>query len=197
MPRPRAKDHDAKRHRLLREAARLFAEQGVDGASMSQLAQACGVSKANIYHYYPGKDALLFDVLDSYLRGLRDRVLAVPLDGAADVDLHTLIAAILQAYAGSDYEHRVQQTGLSALPKAQQAILRGYQRDLVMHMSRALTRAAPDTFSGDARKLREATMAVFGMLNWFYMWNRDETEAARTSYARTVADMVLGGLPRL
>ncbi|MBB5514189.1 AcrR family transcriptional regulator [Rubricella aquisinus] len=197
MPRPRAKDHDAKRHRLLREAARLFAEQGVDGASMSQLAQACGVSKAAIYHYYPGKDALLFDVLDSYLHGLRDQVVAVPLDGAPDADLHALIAAILRAYAGSDNEHRVQQTGLSALPDAQQAVLRGYQRDLVMHMSRALTRTAPDAFAGDARKLREATMAVFGMLNWFYMWNRDETEDARASYARTVADMVLGGVPRI
>jgi AcrR family transcriptional regulator len=36
---------------------------------MSQLAAACGISKANIYHYYDGKEALLFDLLEATCRG--------------------------------------------------------------------------------------------------------------------------------
>ena len=81
MARPIAKDHDAKRVHILKTAARVFAQTGFVRASMSQVAKDCGISKANIYHYYSGKDALLFDILDTYLLELRDRLLHLPLDG--------------------------------------------------------------------------------------------------------------------
>ena len=65
MARTIAKDHDAKRAHILKTAARVFAEEGFARASMNQLARACGISKANIYHYYDSKDALHFDILAS------------------------------------------------------------------------------------------------------------------------------------
>ena len=60
MARPIAKDYDAKRSHILKTAARVFADTGYARASMSQVAKDCGFSKANIYHYYSSKDALLF-----------------------------------------------------------------------------------------------------------------------------------------
>ena len=74
MARSIATDHDDKRLVILKAAARLFADEGYGRASMSALASACGISKANIYHYYSSKEALLFDILDTHLKGLRDRV---------------------------------------------------------------------------------------------------------------------------
>ena len=50
MARTIAKDHDQKRALILSASARLFAEEGYDRASMTQIARACGISKANIYH---------------------------------------------------------------------------------------------------------------------------------------------------
>ena len=52
MARPIAKDHSEKRAHILRIAARVFADGGIARASMAQVAEACGISKANIYHYY-------------------------------------------------------------------------------------------------------------------------------------------------
>ncbi|MGB7317185.1 MAG: helix-turn-helix domain-containing protein, partial [Planktotalea sp.] len=80
MPRPIAKDHAEKRLHILKEAARVFAEEGIARASMAQVAVAAGVSKANIYHYYDSKHALLFDILDSYLCALRDRLAGLDLN---------------------------------------------------------------------------------------------------------------------
>lgn len=40
-------------------ACRLFAQRGFDGVSMRDIAEACGVSKATLYHYFPDKDSLL------------------------------------------------------------------------------------------------------------------------------------------
>ena len=70
-----ARDHDEKRGQILLAAAKVFATEGYDRSSMTRLAEECGISKANIYHYYPSKEALLYDILDSHLRALRDTVL--------------------------------------------------------------------------------------------------------------------------
>ncbi len=195
MPRSIARDHDEKRGQILATAARVFAREGFDRASMSRLAAACGISKANIYHYYGSKDALLFDILDAHLSALRDRVLAVDGTGLSpEMHLHGVVAEILLAYRGADDAHRVQVDAIGLLPEAEQEVLRGYQRELVALVSGILLRIAPDAFAGQSRKLRAATMSLFGMLNWFYMWNRDDSDAARLDYAKLATELVLKGL---
>lgn len=198
MARTIAKDHDAKRIHILKTAARVFADEGYSRSSMAQVARDCGISKANIYHYYDSKDALLFDILDNYLRALRDRVRDLPLAGKdPETQLDMLVADILLAYEGMDHEHKIQTEGIPMLPTDQQRILKGYQREMVTQMSDILAAIAPDVFARDAARLRAATMSVFGMLNWFYMWNPGADHAAREEYAALVAQMTLQGVKGL
>ena len=42
----------------------MFLEHGYDNTPMSQLAKELGLSKAGLYHHYPSKESLLFDVID-------------------------------------------------------------------------------------------------------------------------------------
>ncbi|WP_322865366.1 TetR/AcrR family transcriptional regulator [Aquicoccus sp. G2-2] len=198
MARTIAKDHGEKRAQILKSAAKVFANKGFDRASMSLLAAECGISKANIYHYYESKDALLFDVLDNYLSTLRDRVCGIDLTGKPpEAALRETVLQILLAYQGADDEHRVQGSGLAALPQAQQSVLRAYQRDMVRHLSSILAANAPAQFENAPDKLRATTMSVFGMLNWFYMWNPGADAPARHAYARHISDLTLGGLGAL
>ena len=67
MPRGKAATFELQRAAILETAAHLFAENGFAGTSMADLAKACGVSKALLYHYYRDKEHLLFDTADSYL----------------------------------------------------------------------------------------------------------------------------------
>ncbi len=195
MARTIAKDHDQKRTHILKGAAKVFATEGFDRASMRQLAQECDVSKATIYHYYDSKDALLFDILDSYLLELRNRVCELDLSGKPPAEqLHAVVSEILLAYRGMDHEHQIQTGSLSALPPEQQSILRGYQRDLVRFVSGVIATQAPEIFDGKARKLHATTMSVFGMLNWYYMWNKNADKAEREDYARLVSALVLKGV---
>jgi len=198
MARTIAKDHDHKRAQILRAAAKVFATEGFDRASMTQLARECGISKANIYHYYDGKDAILFDILDSYLRNLRDRIVGIDVAGLTpEQRLQRTVCEILLAYQGADHEHQVQISGMSALPPEQQKLLRGYQRDMVTYLSDTIRAIAPQVFDDDAGKLRATTMSVFGMLNWYYMWNSGAGSQARDDYARLVSDLTLRGVAGL
>ena len=70
MARTRANDFEEKRHNLLLDAARVFASQGMEKASMSQIAREAGVSKSLLYHYYPSKDALIFAIIEAHLEDL-------------------------------------------------------------------------------------------------------------------------------
>jgi len=55
--------HEEQRLRLLAQARRLFASQGVKETSMAQIAKACKVTKAGIYHYFKSKEDILKDIL--------------------------------------------------------------------------------------------------------------------------------------
>ncbi|MDP2120898.1 MAG: TetR/AcrR family transcriptional regulator [Hoeflea sp.] len=198
MARTIAKDHEAKREAILHTAARFFAENGFDRASMGKLAEACGVSKALIYHYYPSKDALLFDILDTHLTALVTVVEAAAAEpGTPQSRLRALIRAILVAYRDSDAEHKVQLEALSSLPEDDQRHLRALQRRLVTAMSEAVRAIEPDRFSGRPDLVGPVTMSVFGMLNWFYLWHRPGGPIDRDAYADIVTDLVIGGLPKV
>ena len=197
MVRTIAKDYDTKREKILIAAAHVFAHRGVASASMAEVAKACGISKGNIYHYYDSKLAILFEILDSYLSRLRGRIIDIKLD-AGDVhgSLEKLCAEILDAYEGMDDEHKIQTEGIPLLPEGQQTVLKGYQRDMVRHMEAFLS-AATESLQSDTETRRAATMSVFGMLNWFYMWNTHKDADGRAAYAKTVAAITMGGVQAL
>jgi AcrR family transcriptional regulator len=54
---------------VLRAALELFAERGIEAASMDAIAQQSGVSKATIYNHWEDKEALLLEVM-CFIHGL-------------------------------------------------------------------------------------------------------------------------------
>jgi len=195
MARSIAKDHEEKRLAILHTAARFFAEHGFDRSSMNQLAGACGVSKALIYHYYDSKDALLFDIVHTHLDSLLETVRSA--DGAnrdAEQNLREIIRAILMAYRDADAEHQVQTEAMTSLPPQQRAALADLQRQMVRIVSNALARVTPEVYTAQPDKLRPVTMTLFGMINWFYMWHRPGKGISREGYADLVTDLVLRGV---
>ncbi|WP_136443313.1 TetR/AcrR family transcriptional regulator [Pacificoceanicola onchidii] len=195
MARTIAKDHEEKRGHIMTCAAKIFATLGYHKASMTLLAQECGMSKANLYHYYDSKDAILFDLLDLYLFNLRNRILILDLRGmSSEAQFRHVVREILLAYEGQDDQHKVQMNALESLPKDQQEHLRNYQRSLVGFMSQIIAYAGPESLSDDLNRLRGVTMSVFGMLNWFHMWNAKANQQEREEYATLVCDLTLKGL---
>jgi AcrR family transcriptional regulator len=70
----------AKRSQILAAATELIATHGVEGMTMRQLASACGLNIATLYHYFGSKSDLLGAIVDErhYDTGLRH--LALPID---------------------------------------------------------------------------------------------------------------------
>ncbi len=108
-----------------------------------------------------------------------------------------IVTETLHAYEGMDEEHKIQNEGIPLLDESQQEILRGYQRDMVAQLSAIVAAIAPEVFAGDRGKLRSTVMSVFGMMNWFYMWNSTADKKARDQYADLVTRLTLNGVQGL
>jgi len=193
MARTRANDYDKKRLGILSQSASLFAQHGFTGTSITMIAEACGVSKALMYHYYNSKDDVLFDLLADHLNHLIAAVEAAS-ESASDGKerLFAICTALLEAYRGADAEHQVQISSLKLLPQAQQSVLKELERQLVVIFSNAIAATLP-TVADRPDVLKPLTMSLFGMLNWHYLWFRDGKGMTREAYARMAAGLVLAG----
>jgi TetR/AcrR family transcriptional regulator len=192
MARLRATDYADKRRTILDRSAELFSEYGYDRASMNKIAAACGVSKANLYHYYKDKDALLFDVIRFHLDHLLQVVRAADQPALApQVRLRELAAALLEAYRNADAQHHVQINSLRFLSAERQSELKNKERELVRIFSDAVAGVAPQL--RDAPLLKPVTMSLFGMLNWHYLWFKEGGAVTRADYAELVARLITDG----
>ena len=192
MARPRASDHDDKRAALLGKAAELFASRGYDRTSMMEIASALGVSKALFYHYYPSKNALLFDIIKGHLQALVEAAEAADLPGAAPEErLRRVISAILDCYRGADAEHKIQINHLQQLEAAEQSELKRLERRLVEIVGAIVTALNPAL---PRERVRPATMTIFGALNWKYMWFREDGPMSHEAYAEMATRMFVAGV---
>lgn len=74
---------EARRH-ILETAHALFARDGYEGVSMERVADAAGIKKANLFHYYPTKPALGAAVLEEAARRHAEGMRALFADPAQD-----------------------------------------------------------------------------------------------------------------
>lgn len=195
MARTRANDFEEKQRGILDSAAAVFAEQGMDKASMAQIALAAAVSKASLYHYYPSKDALIFAIIMTHLEELE-----VAIEEADDPDLppkqrlRQLVGAVLENYRGADNEHKVQLNASAALNDAQKAEIMGIERNVVKRFSAVLRDISPDLDSKERPLLMPVTMSLFGMMNWVYMWFKEGGRISRDDYADVATTLILEGI---
>jgi TetR/AcrR family transcriptional regulator len=196
MARPRANNYDDKRRAILDRSAELFSEYGYDRASMSRIATACGVSKANLYHYYKDKDELLFDVIRFHLESLLQVVEAADQPGLPpEQRLRELVTALLEAYRDADAQHSVQISSMRFLSDERQNELKNMERKLVRTFSDAVSGVAPQIKG--TTLLKPVTMALFGMINWHYLWFRNSGPFTRADYANLATRLIVDGTRNL
>jgi TetR/AcrR family transcriptional regulator len=196
MARPRAADYDGKRKAILDRSAKLFAKNGYDRTSMAEVAAACRVSKALLYHYYVSKEELLFDILKLHLDELIDAVRSVDSKLTPKRRLRALVGALLEAYRDADSQHKIQINELSKLPAAKREKLIALERELVRIFSDAIATVNKNV-GASPRLLKPVTMSLFGMLNWHYMWFREGGPMSREEYASLATQLLVEGAASL
>ena len=193
MSRTRAANYDEQRDMILRRAAHLFARRGYSATSMNQVAEACGLSKATLYHYYRDKYNLLVSIADGHVSHLQALVSEVSALGLApEQRLRELILRIVGDYADAQDAHRVLTEDVKFLEPADQQRVLDKEREVVAGFAQALSDAHPPV--ADARLSKPLTMLLFGMINWMFTWMKPGGELTHQAMAPIVADLFSGGV---
>jgi TetR/AcrR family transcriptional regulator len=193
MARTRSPTHDDQRGQILARAAELFARRGYTATTMNEVAAACEVSKATLYHYVRDKHALLAQIALGHvarLQQLTDEVARERLEPEAR--LRRLIERFLQAYGDAQHEHRVLTDDMKFLQEADRARVRAGQRAVVAAFADAVAAVRP---GADAAGLaKPLAMLLFGMINWTFTWLQPGGRLTHAALAPIVADLFCHGL---
>jgi AcrR family transcriptional regulator len=101
---PQAIDADA-RSEILAAAGRLFAERGVSGTTMVEIARASGLRQSSLYYYFPNKEHVLEAIVVEANRVPLALVEQVRRDGGpAPVQLYRIIRADVVALSSLPYD---------------------------------------------------------------------------------------------
>jgi AcrR family transcriptional regulator len=172
----------------------LFAQRGYPGTSMNEVAQACGLSKATLYHYYKDKYALLVSITEGHVQRLHGLVAEVTAERLApEAHLRELVRRIVEEYAGAQAAHRVLTEDVRFLHEPDRERVLNKEREVVAGFARAVVALRPDLKR--AKLAKPLTMLLFGMINWMFTWLRPGGELDHEAIAPMVADLFLRGLP--
>ncbi|EIJ45227.1 transcription regulator protein [Herbaspirillum sp. GW103] len=193
MARKRAAGYDNQRETIIEQAAALFARNGFVGTSMNEVALACGLSKASLYHYFADKHQLLMHICEDHI----DRLCAL-VEEVAQQDLlpeprlRLLIQRFVEEYRDAQNEHRVLTEDVRFLePGDQKRILNG-ERKVVKAVADAMCAVRPEL--DRSRMAKPLAMLLFGMINWMFMWLKPDGELTHERMAVVVSDLLFGGI---
>jgi AcrR family transcriptional regulator len=193
MGRGRSATYDDQRDMILERAAHLFAHRGYPGTSMNQVAEACGLSKATLYHYYKDKYALLLSIADGHVSRLQGIVHeALAHDGTAEAHMRELIRRLVEEYAHAQNAHRVLTEDVKFLEPADRKKVLDKEREVVDGFAKVVMAMRPDLKRASLSK--PLTMLLFGMVNWMFTWMKPDGAIDYDAMAPVVADLFLGGL---
>jgi len=193
MARGRHSGYEDQRGMILARAAALFARGGYPGTSMNQVAEACGLSKATLYHYYRDKYELLVSIAEGHvsrLQGIVDEALAG--EPSPQGQLRALIRRLVEEYASAQNEHRVLTEDVKFLQPGDRERILAQEREVVAAFARVVAALRPDL--QQAAMSKPLTMLLFGMVNWLFTWMKPEGPLSYDDMAPMVADLFLGGL---
>ena len=193
MARGKSATYDDQRDMILGRAAQLFAKHGYPSTSMNLVAQACGLSKATLYHYYHDKYSLLVSIADGHVSRLAAMVedeQALALKGEAR--LRYLIYRIVEEYSGAQDAHRVLTEDVKFLELADRERVLDKERLVVAGFARAVAEMQPGLASEHLSK--PLTMLLFGMVNWMFTWMKPDGKLDHAAMGPIVADLFLGGI---
>jgi AcrR family transcriptional regulator len=184
---------ETRRVEIMRAAARVFRARGFAAAGMREIALAADLSPANLYHYFRGKDELLFFCQDRALDRLLEALAAARSDrGHLAARLRDIaVAHVLCLVDG--VEGSAAHLEVNALPARLRTRIVA-KRDRYERGVRALV---ADGIRRGALRAADATVttrAFLGALNWTAHWFRPDGAQSPQRVAELVADYAVAGL---
>lgn len=173
-----------RRRDIVHQAAHLFDAAGYHRTSMEDLAEAVGLAKPTLYHYFSGKEEILYRIHHDFISLLIPRQEERAASGVNPAEqLRGVMGDILElmethrGHVRVFFEHRRE------LPAGWQEKI-AEQRARYHAMIEAVLESGVAAGHFRPVDIRLVSLMVFGMCNWAYQWYRPDGPMG----ARQIAD---------
>ena len=187
---------DGERYRaILETAARLICERGYEGTSMQEIAAACRMTKAGLYHHVQNKEQLLFDIMSYGMDAFEQQVLDKVRDNPDPVErLRECMRLNIHLVTGGCSKEVI-------IILHEHATLTGEARAFIDSRKKAYVRFLEDSFSEAVRMGRirtvQPTVAAFsflGMVLWIYKWFQPDGRLTAEQVSHEMVELLFAGL---
>ncbi|CAN7296995.1 TetR/AcrR family transcriptional regulator [Variovorax sp. LjRoot290] len=185
--------YDGQREMILSNAAQLFAQRGFAGTSMNEVAAACGVSKATLYHYVRDKHDLAVRIAEEHVQRLESVVQEVLREHQApEARLAELIRRFVAEYAIAQNAQRVLTEDVRFLREEDQERILNVERRVVAAFARTIAEVRGE--DPQSKLGKPMAMLLFGMINWMFTWLKPGRELDHDAIGAMVSELFFGGV---
>ncbi|MEE4597779.1 TetR/AcrR family transcriptional regulator [Streptomyces sp. DSM 41524] len=184
----------SRREQILKEAARLFAERGFHGVGVDEIGAAVGISGPGLYRHFPGKEAMLAELLvgisGRLLTGGKRRAAAGEGTGRAPAEV---LDSLIEGHIDFALDDRpliiLHDRELDRLRDTDRKLVRSLQRQYVELWVEVVRKVYPRLAEAEARA---CVHAVFGLLNSTPHLGRPGALPGRAATATLLHRLALG-----
>jgi AcrR family transcriptional regulator len=194
MGQPR-RSRDLMEKEILDRAAELFAQRGIAGTTLKDIAESLGISRPALYYYVDGKEALLERWVET-LNQHDARILAEIRDsdelGHAE-KLRDMATQLAMTAGAKPQQSRILSMSRHHLPGRIGAASRDAERQITRSIQAVIEAGIA---GGEFRAVdpRTATMSVVGTCLWTAWWVSENSPNELETLARQIADQAVWGL---
>ena len=179
---------------VLERAAAIFAERGLE-TSLQEVADALGISRPLLYHYFDGKQDLITKILEDLgerrlveLRALRKRAGIPPSEKIAE-----FVRSQVHAIAVSPARFRLVERSHTALAPAAAERFRRTRKESLKHVAGIIDDGIR---AGEFAPVnpRIAALGLIGSVNWMAFWYQADGDASIDEIADTMVQLATTGL---
>ena len=186
---------ERRQREIIDAAAEIFHRKGYSETSVQDIADAVGILKGSLYYYINSKEDLLFQIL----RELHENAKGI-VDETAAMQAPPLER--LRAYVQRHVEYNVQNLSKIAVYYHDSGVLTAERKRAIMNQRHhyeefviGLIEDAQAEGSVDASvNAPLVANAIFGVVNWIYMWYRPSGSASPEYLGKLYAELVVNGV---
>lgn len=187
---------DGRAAEVFRTAAQIILQKGYDATSVSDIANALGITKAGLYHYIRGKTDLLYEIMKYGLRELNREVM-IPARKIADSEerLRFIILTNARLVTRGDGAVTILVEEARALSPAQFRAVTRLKRGYLDMLRETLEELR---LQGKLRDVNTtvAAFSIIANINWLSRWYQPDGALTAEEITHQIADIALSGFMR-
>ena len=183
---------------ILREAHELFYEKGYEKASMREIAERVGISKAAMYHHFTNKEEILYTIClqggDLVYHTLQQAIQRnESLDGSVKAQLTDILLEYTTSYLKNKNFNKILLHDIESLPEEKKRVILDIEKSNVNQLRGFLSHLM---YQGKLRSCNVTvlTFSLFSAVHWLYFWYRPNKDLTVKDIVEHIVDIFTKGI---